>query len=351
MTGDTLTPRAKFGIRGLDSIVGGGLGSGHSYLLEGQPGTGKTTIALQFLNEGDKAGERCLYITLSETEAELREGAASHGWTIGPNTSVFELVPPESLLDERQQQSVLYSSDLELGETTTLIFQAIEKINAQRIVLDSLSEIRLLAQSSLRYRRQILAMKHFFARRGATVLLLDDLTSEALDKTVHSVVHGVINLDELAPTYGSQRRRMRVIKLRGQAFRGGFHDYQIATGGVRVFPRLEALNRAVHFDRTNLVTGIQKLDLLLGGGIQRGSSTLLLGPPGSGKSVLALQFIRQAIARGESAAIFIFDEEIGISKLGPDPRASTFKRLFPLASSPSSKQTLLNCHLANFLTK
>jgi circadian clock protein KaiC len=304
--------RAAFGIPGLDEVLGGGLSTGHCFLLEGQPGTGKTTTALQFLLEGVRAGERGLYITLSETEKELREGAASHGWTLGEGLSVFELAPPESLLDQRQQQSVLYSSELELGETTKLVFEAIDRVGPQRVVLDSLSEIRLLAQSSLRYRRQILALKHFFARRGMTVLLLDDLTAESRDKTVHSVVHGVINLEELAPSYGSERRRLRVTKLRGQAFRGGFHDYRIVKGGVRVFPRLEALRQRTDFARDTLATGIAELDVLLGGGVQRGSSTLLLGPPGAGKSVFAFQFVKQAIARGESAAAFIFDEEIGI---------------------------------------
>ena len=303
--------KAEFGVSGLDDITAGGLARGRLYLLEGNPGTGKTTIATQFLMDGAKAGERALYITLSETEDELRAGASSHGWELA-GVDIFELVPPESLLDEEQQQSLLYSSDLELGETTKRIFESFERVKPERVVLDSLSEIRLLAQSSLRYRRQILALKHYFARSGATVLMLDDLSSESNDRTVHSVAHGVIRLEELSPEYGAERRRLRVIKYRGQRYRGGFHDFVIATGGVRVFPRLVSAEHRKTFEREVLKSQIPQLNLLLGGGMDRGSSTLILGPAGTGKSLLALSFVLGAVQRGECAAMFIFDEELGL---------------------------------------
>lgn len=313
MDADHEPPRkARSGVPGLDDILSGGLSPGNVFLLEGNPGTGKTTIALRFLLEGAEQGEHGLYITLSETERELRAGAASHGWTLDGSTEIFELVPPESLLDADQQQSLLYSSDLELGETTKLIFDAFERMRPTRVVLDSLSEIRLLAQSSLRYRRQILALKHYFARHGATVLLLDDLTSDSLDKTVHSVVHGVIHLEQIAPNYGAERRRVRIVKYRGQAFRGGYHDFKIRKGGVVVFPRLVASEHRTGFARTVRTSGLSALDELLGGGVEQGSSTLILGPAGTGKSTVVLQFAVAAIKRGEKAAIFVFDEELGL---------------------------------------
>lgn len=305
------TDQAETGIVGLDDVLAGGLSRGRVFLLEGSPGTGKTTVALQFLIAGATAGERGLYITLSETDDELRASAASHGWDL-KDIDVFELVPPESLLDDEQQQSLLYSSDLELGETTRRIFDSFEKLKPDRVVLDSLSEIRLLAQSSLRYRRQILALKHYFARQNSTVLMLDDLTAEQHDKTVHSVAHGVIRLEELAPDYGAERRRMRVLKYRGRRFRGGYHDFAIQTGGTRVFPRLVSAEHRKGFKRVVQQTGNAEMDQLLGGGVESGSSVLILGPAGTGKSLLTLSFCAEAVRRGERAAFFMFDEELGL---------------------------------------
>jgi circadian clock protein KaiC len=304
--------KAETGVPGLDNTLAGGLSRGRVYLLEGQPGTGKTTAALRFLLSGAEKGEKGLYITLSENEAELRDGAASHGWTIGEGIEIFEVVPPESLLDPDKQQSLLHSSDLELGETTRLIFEAIERANPKRIVLDSLSEIRLLAQNSLRYRRQILALKHFFSKSDATVLLLDDLTSENWDKTVHSVVHGVVRLEEMLPEYGAERRRLRVMKYRGTRYRGGWHDFIIETGGVRAFPRLVAAEHYTEFARTTTSSGLKELDSLMGGGTEQGSSVLVLGPAGTGKSTFTIQFIWAALQRGEKAVLYVFDEELGL---------------------------------------
>jgi circadian clock protein KaiC len=312
--GNTRRPadvRAKTGVPGLDDVLDGGLTRGHTFLVEGHPGTGKTTLALQFLREGAAQGETGLYITLSETATELRLGAASHGWKLD-GIEVFELVAPENLLSEELQQSLLYSSDLELGETTKRIFDVFEAVKPARVVLDSLSEIRLLAQASLRYRRQMLALKHYFARRETTVLMLDDLTAEEKDKAVHSIAHGVLRLEELAPEYGADRRRLRVLKYRGSRFRGGYHDFRIDTGGLRVFPRLVSSEHRRDFSRTTLDTGIKAFDQLLGGGVERGSNVLVLGPAGAGKSLIALTFAARAVRRGERAAIFVFDEELGL---------------------------------------
>lgn len=305
-------PKASTGIAGLDLVLEGGLARDRLHLLEGNPGTGKTTMALQFLLAGARAREPGMYISLAETEGELRDGARSHGWTLDDLIHVFELVPPESVLDPDQHQSLLYSSDLELGETVHRIFDAMERFKPKRVVIDSLSEIRLLAQGSLRYRRQILALKHYFARHSSTVVMLDDLTAESLDRAVHSIAHSVIHLDQLAPIYGGERRRLRVSKCRGQSFRNGYHDFIIANDGVEVFPRLIAAEQRKGFSGKPLPSGNRELDLLLGGGITAGSSTLVMGPAGTGKSLLVLTYIAAAVERGERAALFVFDEELGL---------------------------------------
>lgn len=319
--------KAKTGISGLDDVLIGGLSRGNIFLLEGAPGAGKTTVALQFLMAGAQAGEQSLYITLSETAEELRASARSHGWELDSRIEVFEVIPPESLLDSDQQQSLLYSSDLELGEATKQIFAAVERVNPSRVVLDSLSEIRLLAQSSLRYRRQILSIKHYFARRGITVLLLDDMTSDADDKTVHSIAHAVVLLEELTPIYGAERRRLRVLKYRGQHYRGGYHDFVIQTGGIQVFPRLVSAEHVSGFERREVSTGNSRFDALLGGGLETGTSTVILGPAGTGKSLIGISLVMAAVAAGEKAAMFIFEEELGLlvrrmAKLGYDLEAA-----------------------------
>lgn len=304
--------RASTGIDGLDVVLGGGFARNRLHLLEGNPGAGKTTIALQFLMAGAACGESGIYVSLAETEQELRDGARSHGWLLDDKITVFELVPPESVVDPEQQQSLLYSSDLELGETTKRMLETINQLKPMRVVIDSLSETRLLAQSSLRYRRQVLALKHYFAQNRSTVLMLDDLTTDSNDRAVHSIAHSVIHLDQLAPVYGGERRRLRVIKCRGQPFRSGYHDFTISHDGVQLFPRLVAAEHRTNFTGELLASGIARLDTLLGGGIAAGSSTLVLGPAGTGKSLLVLQYIAAAVARGERAALFVFDEELGL---------------------------------------
>ena len=309
---DELLSRATTGIPGLDAVLEGGMARNRLHLLEGSPGTGKTTIALQFLLAGVERGEVGIYVSLAETEQELREGARSHGWEIPKQVEIFELVPPESVLDPDQHQSLLYSSDLELGETMQRIFETIKRLKPKRVVIDSLSEIRLLAQSSLRYRRQILALKHYFAQNQSTVILLDDLTTESTDRAVHSIAHSVIHLDQLTPIYGGERRRLRVVKCRGQSFRGGYHDFCIEKAGIAVYPRLVAAEHRTGFAGHTIASGIKELDALLGGGLAQGSSTLVIGPAGTGKSVLLFHYIAAAVARGERAALFVFDEELGL---------------------------------------
>ncbi|HVZ64013.1 MAG TPA: ATPase domain-containing protein [Lacunisphaera sp.] len=300
-------PRCRTGIAGLDDVLHGGLIRNRLYLVEGNPGSGKTTLALQYLLEGRAQGETGLYLTLSESTAELIAGARSHGWSLD-GIELVELSSRDAALSEENHLTMFNPSEVELSETTRAVLQAVEARNPTRIVFDSLSEMRLLAQSSLRYRRQILALKQFFTGRSCTVLLLDDGTSEGPDLQLQSIAHGVIKLEQLAPDYGGDRRRLRVIKYRGTAFRGGYHDFTIADGGLRVFPRLIAAEHRTDIADGTISSGIEPLDALLGGGLNRGTSTLFLGPAGSGKSTTAIQYAAAAAARGEHAAVFTFDE-------------------------------------------
>jgi circadian clock protein KaiC len=311
-------PLVSTGNTGLDDILGGGIDPERMYLFEGQPGSGKTTLALQFLLEGARRGEPSLYITLSETERELRLVAKRHGWSL-EGITVFELIPPETTLDPTQELTVLQPADMELSETTQMIFDQVEALAPARIVVDSLSELRLLAQSPLRYRRQILALKHFFTGRRTTVVLLDDLSSQQNDLQLHSIAHGVVLLEQLAMDYGAQRRRLRVVKMRGIDFKGGYHDFNIRKGGLNVYPRLVAAEHHAAFDNDLVASGNAELDTLLGGGVERGTNMLLIGGAGVGKSSLALTYAIAAAARGERSVIFAFDE--GRGTMGARARA------------------------------
>jgi len=299
--------RASTGIEALDEILGGGLTKDRAYLIEGTPGSGKTTIALQFLLEGVRLGERGLYITLSETAAELREVARSHNWSLD-EVELFELVSGEGL-DPDAEQSILEPSEVELGETIRGVSECVDRFKPVRVVFDSLSEMRLLAQNSLRYRRQILALKQFFSVRQCTVLMLDDRSGDPLTEIqLHSVVHGVIALEQLPQEYGAERRRLRVVKMRGVKYRGGYHDFAIETGGVAVFPRLIAAEHHAKFAVELVSTGLEKLDAMLGGGLAPGTNTLLTGPSGVGKTSTAVRCGLSAIERGQKAAYYLFDE-------------------------------------------
>jgi len=336
--------RSKTGVPGLDTVLCGGFSPHQLYLLDGAPGAGKTTMALQYLLDGARCGEKCTYVTLSETKRELEAGAASHGWSL-EGIEIIELVPDEDELRSDEQLTMLPSSEVELGETIRRLLEAIERTTPSRMVIDSLSELRLLAQSSLRYRRQILALKQFFVGRDCTVLMLDDRTAEGPDLQLHSIAHGVIALDSSAPAYGQIRRELRVIKFRGSDFISGYHDFTIRRGGITVYPRLVAADHTSSYRQAFLPSGVAALDALMGGGIDRGTSTLLIGPPGSGKSTLALQYATAAAARGDHAAAFVFDETksallarsagLGIQiKEGSGPGEIAIRQIDPVAISP-----------------
>ncbi|MDQ6880830.1 MAG: AAA family ATPase [Pseudomonadota bacterium] len=301
--------RASTGIPGLDHILGGGLPANHLFLVEGTPGAGKTTLGLQFLRRGVERGEAGLYITLSETAAELKTVAASHGWSLD-GLEVFELVTEQGLSPE-SEQSILHPSEIELGETTRSVMAVVDRVQARRVVFDSLSEMRLLAQNPLRYRRQVLALKNFFATRDCTVLLLDDRSADSGDLQLHSIAHGVISLEQVVDQYGPERRNLRVIKMRGIRFRGGDHDFNLDTGGLDVFPRLVAAEHRKDFVAELVSTGSPELDKLLGGGFARGSNMLFSGPSGVGKTTTAVACVLAALQRGEAVAYYLFDEGLG----------------------------------------
>ena len=302
--------RVATGIAGLDNVLDGGLTANRIYLIEGDPGSGKTTVGLQFLLEGRRAGEHGMYVSLSETKEELDGVAQSHGWSLD-GIHCYELLPSDDSLNPDAQSRLFHPSEVELSDTTRSILGEVARRQPRRVVFDSLSEMRLLAQHPLRYRRQVLALKQFFIGRNCTVLLLDDRTSAENDLQLHSLAHGVITLQHLAQEYGAERRRLRVVKMRGSPFRGGYHDFIIRTGGLEVFPRLVAAEHHRAFPMQPLASGVAELDALLGGGLDRGTSTLLMGPAGSGKSTISAQFVCAAAANGEKSIVFSFDEGLG----------------------------------------
>jgi circadian clock protein KaiC len=298
--------RASTGVAGLDEILGGGLARNRVYLLEGTPGTGKTTFALRFLIAGAERGERGLYITLSETAEELQAVVDSHGWSLA-GIDVFEL-GDEGARDPDAEQSILYASEVELGETIRSLTAHVERVEPLRVAFDSLSEMRLLAQDPLRYRRQVLALKQFFATRSCTVLLVDDKTSPPGDLQLHSISHGVISLEQAIHDFGTETRRLRIVKMRGQKFQGGLHDFALDTGRVDVFPRLVAARHGGGAVHEQVGTGSAELDAMLGGGLSRGTSLLLIGPSGVGKTTTAVHCMHAALRRGERATYYVFDE-------------------------------------------
>jgi circadian clock protein KaiC len=313
MTANDSTRPASSGIPGLDDVLVGGFPTGHIYLVQGDPGVGKTTLGLQFLRAGADGGKKKqLYITLSETADELRAVAASHGWDLS-GIEIHE-VTPNTELAASDDNSLFHPSEVELGETTRGLLREVERVDPSRIVIDSLSEVRLLSQTALRYRRQILALKQIFARRGSTVLLLDDRSEDPGDMHVESIAHGILDLEQLAPLYGAERRRLRVKKLRGVGFRGGFHDMRIKTGGLVVFPRLVASEHSQTFSPKVLESGFEGLDRMLGGGLEHGTTSLILGPAGTGKSAIAAVYAAAVARRGENVALFHFEEGLGTLK-------------------------------------
>jgi circadian clock protein KaiC len=297
----------KTGIPGLDEVLHGGLPPNRVYLVEGHPGTGKTTLALQFLIEGRRLGEPVLYVTLSETKEEMSEVALSHGWSLD-GIHLYELEASGIRLKPDEDYTVFPAEEVELSETLQHIYNEVERINPTRVVFDSLSELRLLSPDPLRFRREILTLKQFFSGRGCTVLLLDDRTGRDSEIQLQSISHGVLSLERTTQEYGASRRRLDIVKLRGAHFRDGYHDYAIATGGLRVFPRLVASEHQGPHDRSVLSSGIGELDRLLGGGLCLGTSALITGPAGSGKSTLASSYLRAVADQQKYGVAYIFEE-------------------------------------------
>ena len=308
---DSSAHETKFlntGVSGLDDVLCGGLFRNRPYLIEGATGVGKTTLAMQYLLEGVRRGDTCMFVTLSESKEELQDAAVSHGWNLD-GVHILEIIASEESLTPDSRYTMFHPSEVELAETTKLVLTEARRIKPNRIVFDSLSELRLLAEHPLRYRRQILALKQHFSRQHCTLVFVDDVTNEH-GKELYSIVHGVISLDSLPVEFGVPRRRLLVRKVRGCSFREGFHDFVIRKGGLEVFPRLVAAEHKVSYARESVSSGLPQLDALLGGGLEKGTSTLVMGPSGSGKSVLATQYVHTAASRGERSAVFLFDESI-----------------------------------------
>ncbi|MGB8580441.1 MAG: ATPase domain-containing protein [Candidatus Sulfotelmatobacter sp.] len=349
--------RVSTGCVGLDKILNGGYPSGRLYLIEGDPGAGKTTLAMQFTRDGVSKGERTLYITLSESRADLRHAAQSHGLSI-ENVEIVELLPNEGDLLPEQQYTVFHPAEVELNDRMQRIVKEIQRVRPDRLVIDALSELRMLAKDPLRYRRQILSLKDFMAGQECTVLLLDDRSSRDPDLQLHSVVHGVISMDKVPREYGKTRRQIEIVKLRGTSYHEGFHDYAIVTGGVVVFPRLVAADSRSDQPPEPVSSGIAELDALTGGGLDRGTSTLLIGPAGCGKTSIAVQWSVTAARRGESCVLFSFEEApstmmMRAAGLGIDLRPHVasgrivIERVDPAEMSPGELVAKVQQHVEN----